>query len=248
MKIVYHNNFFFARQDLCVIINSEVIFTHRFWIILTSMLFFCVSVMHLVACYRRYPKLRSATKVLLIPLLCALYCSIAQEIRLLVIAALLFGWIGDVFLLLKGKQRFMLLGIVAFAFGHICYIAATLTSYRAPLRAVNLLIPIALCVLWMVFVSLKLLPSAPKSLRMPGFCYALLLSGTCLSALYQSLSTQKDAFLIAFIGGLFFIISDTILTGQEFRRELKHGNFYVMLTYIIAQTLLVIGLAQTGGV
>ena len=216
---------------------------HRFWIIIAAALFLGVSILHLIACYRRYPKIRSVTKVLLMPLLCAFYLSYAHDIRLLVVAALVFGWIGDVFLLVKSKTS-MLLGIIAFALGHISYITSMLSAYRTPLRPLNILIPIALCIAWIIFVCLKLLPYAPKSLKKPGLVYAFLLSCTGLSALYQFLSTGKDAFLIAFIGGLFFMLSDTLLTGQQYRKELKHGNFYVMLTYIIAQTLLVCGLAQ----
>ena len=66
-------------------------------------------------------------------------------------------------------------------------------------------------------------------------------------ALYLLLVTQRIPYLIAFVGGLFFMLSDTLLTGQQYRKELKHGNFYVMSTYIIAQSLLVLGLALTGG-
>jgi len=218
---------------------------HLFWIIFTAALFVGVSVLHLVACYRRYPKIRSATKVLLMPLLCAVYCVVAPDVRLFVVAALVFGWIGDVFLLFKNGKIFMLLGVCAFAIGHIFYIGAMLSAH--PSLHILMLIPLALCVIWMTFVYRKLLPYAPKSLRKPGLLYALLLSGTCLSALYVLLVTGKPAYLIAFIGGLFFMLSDTLLTSQEYRKELRHGNFYVMLTYIIAQTLLVLGLAQTGG-
>ena len=181
------------------------------------------------------------------PLLCAFYLSVAQEIRLFVAAALLFGWIGDVLLLREEKQSFMLLGICSFALGHVCYIAAMLSTDRSPVQAVNILIPAALCLLWMVFVCVNLIPSAPKPLKMPGFLYALLLSGTGLSVLYRLLSTGKFAYLIAFIGGMFFLLSDTLLVKQDYGIKLKHGNFYVMLTYIIAQTLLILGLAQTGG-
>lgn len=226
--------------------NSEVSFTHRFWIILTAALFFAVSVLHLVACYRRYPKIRNVTKVLLMPLLCAFYLLYTSDVRLLVVAALIFGWIGDVFLLFKNRKIYMLLGIVAFALGHIFYIGAMLSAY--PSLHVLMLIPIALCVIWMTFMYKKLLPYAPKSLRKPGLIYALLLSGTCLSALYLALITGKAACIVAFIGGLFFMLSDTLLTGQQYRKELTHGNFYVMLTYIIAQTLLVLGLAHLGGI
>ncbi|MBR6039209.1 MAG: lysoplasmalogenase [Clostridia bacterium] len=218
---------------------------HLFWIIFTAALFVGVSVLHLVACYRRYPKIRNATKVLLMPLLCAVYCVVAPDVRLFVVAALVFGWIGDVFLLFKNGKIFMLLGVCAFAIGHIFYIGAMLSAH--PSLHILMLIPLALCVIWMTFVYRKLLPYAPKSLRKPGLLYALLLSGTCLSALYVLLVTGKPAYLIAFIGGLFFMLSDTLLTGQQYRKELKHGNFYVMLTYIIAQMLLVLGLAQTGG-
>lgn len=221
-------------------------FTHRFWIIFTAALFFTVSVLHLIACYRRYPKTRGVTKVLLMPLLCAFYLVYANEPRLLVIAALVFGWMGDVFLLLKSRKIFMLCGICAFALGHIFYIGAMLSDCRE--LHLLILVPIALCAIWMTFVYKKLLPYAPKSLRKPGFVYALLLSGTGLSALYLVLTTGKLAYLLAFLGGLFFMLSDTLLTGQQYRRELKHGNFYVMLTYIIAQALLVLGLAQTGGI
>ena len=241
MKIVYHTKLFFARRELYVIIISEVSFTRLFPIILFGSLFVCASLLHLVACYRRMPKLRSVTKVLLMPLLCTLYLFAVSEPRLLVLAALAFGWLGDIFLLFKSRRIFMLLGICSFALGHVFYVGAMLSAYPAP--HMLMLIPIVLCVVWLAFVYKKLLPYAPKSLRKPGFVYALLLSLTALLALYLLLVTQKIGYLIAFIGGLFFMLSDTLLTGQQYRKELRHGNFYVMLTYIIAQGLLVLGLA-----
>lgn len=245
MKIVYHTILFFARRELYVIIHSEVKKPQMFWMILFGSLFLCVSILHLVACYRRMPKLRGVTKVLLMPLLCAVYLFGAPEIRLLVVCALAFGWLGDIFLLLKNGRIFMLLGICSFAIGHVFYIGAMLSAHPSP--HILMLIPLALCAVWLFFVYKKLIPYAPKSLRKPGFLYALLLSWTGLSALYLLLVTQRIPYLIAFVGGLFFMLSDTLLTGQQYRKELKHGNFYVMSTYIIAQSLLVLGLALTGG-
>ncbi len=179
------------------------------------------------------------------PLLCALYLIAAPNVKLLVVVALAFGWIGDVFLLFKSSRICMLCGICAFALGHIFYVGAMLSAHPSP--HILILVPVALCAVWLTFVYQKLLPYAPKSLRKPGFLYALLLSGTCLTALYLLLVTRHAAYLVAFIGGLFFMLSDTLLTGQQYRKELKRGNFYVMLTYIIAQVLLVFGLALTGG-
>ena len=224
---------------------SEVNFTHPTPIIILGALFVGVSVLHLAACYRRMPKIRTVTKTLLMPLLGALYCVSAKEISPLVVTALAFGWLGDVFLLFKGSKLGMLLGIASFALGHVFYIGAMLSCYPSP--HVLMLVPLALCAVWLVFVYKKLIPYAPKSLRKPGFLYALLLSWTGLSALYLLLVTQKLPYLVAFIGGLFFMLSDTILTGNQYRKELKHGNFYVMLTYILAQSLLILGFVLNGG-
>ncbi|MBQ5991526.1 MAG: lysoplasmalogenase [Clostridia bacterium] len=220
-------------------------FTHPTPIIILGALFVGVSVLHLAACYRRMPKIRTVTKTLLMPLLGALYCVSAKEISPLVVTALAFGWLGDVFLLFKGSKLGMLLGIASFALGHVFYIGAMLSGYPSP--HVLMLVPLALCAVWLVFVYKKLIPYAPKSLRKPGFLYALLLSWTGLSALYLLLVTQKLPYLVAFIGGLFFMLSDTILTGNQYRKELKHGNFYVMLTYILAQSLLILGFVLNGG-
>ena len=245
MKIVYHRIFLFARWEKHAIIISEVVVLHPVWTIVFAALFLCDAALHLIACYRRYPKLRTVTKALLMPLLCALYAVSVPKPRLLVVAALVFGWLGDVFLLFKNGRLSMLLGICSFALGHIFYIGAMLSAH--PSFHVLMLIPIALCALWLTFVYKKLIPYAPRSLRKPGFLYALLLSWTGLSALYLLLLTQRFPYLVAFVGGLFFMVSDTLLTGQQYRKETRHGNFYVMLTYIIAQSLLVLGFALLGG-
>ena len=158
---------------------------------------------------------------------------------------LLFGWLGDVFLLFKRNSILMLSGICAFALGHIFYVGAMLSE--RPGLHVAVLICVAICALWLTFVYKKLLPFAPRPLKKPGFLYALLLSMTCLCAMYMLLVTSKPAWLVAFVGGLFFMVSDTLLTGQQYRRETTHGNFYVMLTYIGAQSLIIIGFILLGG-
>ena len=203
-------------------------------------------VLQLIACFRRMLWLRRITKVLLMPLLAVLYVLFAPKPHAFVIIALLLGCLGDLFLLFQKKHITMLLGMCAFALGHIFYIGAMLTT--KPGFHLSACLCLLIAVGWMLFVVRKLLPTAPKSLRKPGFFYALLLSGTCLFALYLLLSTQKMWYLLSFAGGCLFMISDTILTGQKYRRETKHGNFYVMLTYILAQFCLVTGFALNGGI
>ena len=216
-----------------------------FFLILVSVCFATDVVLQLVACFRRMPKLRSVTKVLLMPLLAVLYALFAPTPHIFVIVALICGALGDLFLLFR-KSFAMLIGMCAFALGHVFYIGAMLTA--KPGFHLSALLCLVIAAGWMLFVVKKLLPTAPKSLRKPGFFYALLLSGTCLMALYLLLSTQTMWYLISFVGGCLFMISDTILTGQKYRKETKHGNFYVMLTYILAQAFLVAGFALNGGI
>ena len=215
-----------------------------FFLIVLCVCFVTDTALQLVACFRRMPKLRSVTKVLLMPLLAGVYLLFAPSPHVFVVVALICGALGDLFLLFR-KSFAMLLGMCAFALGHVFYIGAMLTTKPGFHLAALLCLLIAAG--WMLFVVKRLLPTAPKSLRKPGFFYALLLSGTCLMALYLLLCTQNLHYLISFVGGCLFMISDTILTGQKYRKETKHGNFYVMLTYILAQALLVAGFALNGG-
>ena len=214
--------------------------------VVVSSLFAVDVALHLIACYRRMPKLRRVTKVFLMPLLAAMYALIAQKPHAFVIVALLCGALGDVFLLFSRRNLLMLLGMVAFALGHLFYIGAMLST-EPPLRLIVLILLIPAAA-WIFFVVKKLLPTAPKSLRAPGLCYAVLLCTTALCALYLLLTSQNLCYLVSFIGGLSFMLSDTILTGQKYRKETRHGNFYVMLTYILAQLLLVGGFVLNGGI
>ena len=211
-----------------------------------GVLFVADAALQLVACFRRMLWLRRITKVLLMPLLAGFYRLFAPNPHAFVMTALFLGCLGDLFLLFQKKHMTMLLGMCSFALGHVFYIGAMLTT--KPGFHLSTLLCLLIAVGWMLFVWKKLLPTAPKSLRKPGFFYALLLAGTCLFTLYLLLVTQKLWYLISFAGGCLFMISDTILTGQKYRRETKHGNFYVMLTYILAQLFLVTGFALNGGI
>ena len=218
---------------------------HLFVLLLAIVCFVAVAAVHLVACFRRMLWARRVTKVLLMPLLAVIYLLLAPKPHAFVVIALMLGCLGDLFLLFR-KSICMLLGMCAFALGHVFYIGAMITV--KPGLHLSALLCLLIAAGWMLFVVKKLLPTAPKSLRKPGFFYALLLSGTCLFALYLLLSTQSMWYLLSFAGGCLFMISDTLLTGQKYRKETKHGNFYVMLTYILAQALLMTGFALNGGI
>ena len=91
-----------------------------------------------------------------------------------------------------------------------------------------------------VFKGLK--PHLPKPLFYPMFGY-LLINGSMNSfALFQLISMPCKASIITFIGAVLFFISDSTLFYVRFKKDTIFKNhFIVMLTYTIAEFLIVQG-------
>lgn len=65
------------------------------------------SVTHLAACGLGKSRLRYSTKLLLMPLVAALYCALADRPAPAVLAAMFCGWAGDFFMIYKHKDAFL---------------------------------------------------------------------------------------------------------------------------------------------
>ncbi|WP_137990179.1 lysoplasmalogenase [Streptomyces vilmorinianum] len=166
-------------------------------------------------------------KPLLMPLLAA-YAATCSAPRTL-IAALLFGWGGDVFLLSDADWAF-LVGMGSFAAGHVCYLV--LFGRRRTRVLLGLAYGVAL-----VGTVAALWGDLPAELRLPVAGYSLLLTAMAYRA--SSLG------LLAGLGGALFLLSDTLIaTGVAHWPQLPAPDFWVMLTYIAAQYLLALGVLR----
>ncbi|MGA5869843.1 lysoplasmalogenase [Streptomyces cinereoruber] len=169
-------------------------------------------------------------KPLLMPLLAA-YAATRGAPKLLV-AALLFGWGGDVFLLSDADWAF-LVGMGSFAAGHVCYLVLFGRSRTSPALGVLYAAALAgtVALLW---------PDLPAELRIPVAGYSLLLTAMAYRA--SSLG------LLAGLGGALFLLSDTLIaTGVAEWPQLPAPDFWIMLTYIAAQYLLTTGALRSSG-
>lgn len=168
-------------------------------------------------------------KPLLMPLLAG-YAAARRGPRLLV-AALLLGWGGDVFLLADTDIAF-LVGMGCFAAGHVCYL-------RLFGRARSALLPgILYAAALVVFVTL-IWGGLPAGLRIPLAGYSLLLTAMA----YRSgvLGRYGAA------GGALFLLSDGLIaTGIADWPQLPAPDFWIMLTYVAAQLLLTLGVLAPG--
>ncbi|MFF2703088.1 lysoplasmalogenase [Streptomyces cyaneofuscatus] len=175
-------------------------------------------------------------KPLLMPLLAA-YAAVRGGPRLL-IAALLFGWGGDVFLLADNDLAF-LLGMGSFAVGHVCYLTLFGRGRAASARTrASLAAGIAYAVVLAVFLVL-IWSDLPAELRVPVAGYSLLLTAMAWRA--GVLGRYAAA------GGALFLLSDALIaTGIAEWPRLPAPDFWVMLTYIAAQLLLALGVLRAG--
>ncbi|MFF9342252.1 lysoplasmalogenase [Streptomyces sp. NPDC014773] len=166
-------------------------------------------------------------KPLLMPLLAA--HAATRGAPKLLIAALLLGWGGDVFLLFDADWAF-LVGMGSFALGHVCYL--TLFGRRRTSPALGALYALAL-----TGTVVALWSDLPADLRIPVAGYSLLLTAMAYRA--SSLG------VLAGTGGALFLLSDTLIaTGIADWPQLPAPDFWVMLTYIAAQYLLTTGALQ----
>lgn len=193
--------------------------------------FAVVAAVHLAAQLAGSVTAGHLTKPVLVPLLAV--CAALRGGPRLLVAALLCGWAGDVLLQLDGDTSF-LAGMGAFAAGHVCYLtlfaargafsdrrraAATAAGYTVVWVA-------ALVVVW---------PGLPSGLRIPVAAYSLLL--TAMAAGAAALGPRTTA-----VGGALFLVSDTLLaTRLADLPQLPAADFWIMLTYLGAQSLLATG-------
>lgn len=163
-------------------------------------------------------------KPLLMPLL-AVYVISRGAPRLLV-AALLFGWGGDLALLFDAEPAF-LIGMGSFAAGHVCYLVLFGKRAANPLLggAYTLALLGTVALLW---------ADLPPGLRIPVAGYSLLLT---------AMAFRSSALgLRAGIGGALFLLSDTLIaTGVAAWPQLPRPDFWIMVTYVAAQYLLATG-------
>lgn len=203
------------------------------------------SVTHLAACGLGKSRLRYFTKLLLMPLVAALYCALVDRPAPAVLAAMFCGWAGDFFMIYKHRDAFLAAGMAAFGLGHILYVArigviAAAAQPRLFTALAGTLVPGAVAII--IFVVLR--RRIPKQLRLPGLLYGLLLASLG-SAAFIALraGAPGGAYLLA--GGCLFLCSDGILASETFRDgDSNAADVAVMLTYIAAQTLLAIGFSM----
>lgn len=161
--------------------------------------------------------------------------------RALIAAGLLLSMVGDLFLGLP-RDRFVA-GLGSFLVAHLLYIGAftARSGWQWALPALGVALAYGALMLAL------LLPRVQGTLRVAVALYmaVILVMGWQAAGLWQGVGDRASAFALA--GALAFIVSDSVLAWDRFRRPLAVGAPAVMITYYLAQWLLALSVIGWGG-
>ena len=193
-------------------------------------------------------KIKYLTKPLLMPILILMYIFTVNltGINWLIVFALLFGMLGDIFLMLKNVEKWFIFGMGCFLLNHILYIISFLISINniggfLPF-GFFLFIPVAIMIFYLIPAFF---PKLDQKLKIPVIVYMIAIITMHVSATLTLGSFQSFeglSFVLVYIGSLSFIISDGLIVVDKFDREIDHANEIIMATYLLAQFFIVLGM------
>ena len=209
-------------------------------------IFAVVSIFHITFIFHGKRTLRRVSKICIIPPLIAAYIAGAGTRFLFPLPALVLGWFGDILLIRKEKKLFFLLGLIAFLFGHLCYIITFLECLgffgygggSVSITALAISVPPAIVFGLIVFRVVR----PTKEMAIPVIVYMIALESVALLGLQVLIFNLNFAAALIFFGCLFFIVSDMILAYYTFRRVKRFGAILIMIFYTLAQAGIVLGL------
>ena len=189
--------------------------------------------------------LRKPTKIALMPVVALTYLAFANTPSLWVVAGLLFGCLGDLFLLRPLQKHFFALGTASFFLGHVCYLVHIYTTYAVHVRWFWIVLVCAAYAAGIVVVYKGSRRSIPRALRPLALAYMVMLCTLSISVFLPLVTAFTWGKLASFLGASFFLASDGVLCDMLFTKKAEptKQNFAVMGTYILAQVLLTMGFA-----
>jgi len=158
--------------------------------------------------------------------------------RFYVMAALVFSWGGDVFLML---DNMFTAGLASFLVAHIFYITAYQKTGAASgeLRLLDIMkfVLFGAVVMWLLYPGLG-------GMLIPVLAYMVVLLSMGVWAHKRRGATTAISFTLVSAGAMLFVISDGLIAINKFAFEIPAERILVMSTYITAQYLIVQGLIR----
>ncbi|MFH1941912.1 MAG: lysoplasmalogenase [bacterium] len=153
-----------------------------------------------------------------------------------IVTGLAFCLAGDIFLMFP--ERFFTVGLTGFLMGHVFYILAF--SSDVGLQISWRLLPFAVYGLAMFFF---LFPSLGR-MKFPVLVYVAVIVVMVWQSLEQWVQLSKNSTLFAFMGAVLFVVSDSVLAINKFKRMMKCAQPWILGMYYYAQWLIALSVGQ----
>jgi len=161
--------------------------------------------------------------------------------KIITLAALLFSLLGDALLMFTNiSSNYFIGGLLAFLMAHIMFILVFLRKKNTHKKA-SFLILFLLIYGAGIFYFLK---DGLGELLVPVIVYMMVILTMVITAFLRNESVSKMSYNLVFLGAIFFITSDSLLALNKFYKPFKTAGILIMLTYAIAQYLIVLGLKK----
>jgi uncharacterized membrane protein YhhN len=206
-------------------------------------LFFVFAALQIASQILSMPILNFLSKPMLIILLAVYYRQSVKATNGRFFLALLFCWLGDVFLLFDHvNEIFFIAGLASFLIAQFLLIF----SYRIFVsdednfkgtQRIRLSFPFILAGSGLVVILYPRL----GDLKIPVMVYALVLTLMVVQSIFRFGRTTSKSFWLVFFGAAFFMISDSLLAVNKFYQPISFAGAWIMFTYMAAIYLIVKG-------
>lgn len=176
------------------------------------------------------------------------------EFGTLILAGLILGMLGDIWLDLKwiylqDKNSYLYAGFISFLLGHLCFITAIFRS--APWNSFSIIMSIVLALVIGLIAILMEKPLKMKygKFKLIVFLYSCTLALTMTASMMTAYITKFKLFawIVMSVGALLFLLSDLVLSGMYFGENkntkgniiLNHTLYYAA-QFCMAATILFI--------
>jgi len=162
-----------------------------------------------------------------------------------VLIAFFFSWLGDNFLMFSGKNElFFFAGVGGFFLAQLSYIYI-FSKYKEENRQGYLRKKPLLIIFFLLYVGgiyFVLFPGLEGIMKPIILVYALSLMAMSMMALNRRGRVNPPSFRYVFAGSILFLLSDSMIAINKFSTEFPLAGFWIMITYISAQYLIMRGL------
>ncbi|WP_341225892.1 lysoplasmalogenase [uncultured Arcticibacterium sp.] len=199
-------------------------------------LYFALLALNIISGLFGIQELAFLTKPLLMPVLVGLVWLEGRNVSFKwpLILALLFSWAGDLFLMFD-REGFFVFGLGAFLLAHLVYIFIYSKAIKLSLLKVLPFLGFTglFCfgVLW---------NKLSNDMTIPVYIYMLVISTMAYLASCRAVNVKSFEYVL--VGAVLFVISDAFIAVNEFVQPVLWSSFWVMITYGLAQFLIVKGL------